>query len=294
MEIKNISKTINGKLLLDNISLTINPGEIVGLVGRNGVGKTTLFRTVMGYYTPDSGTVEIDNQPLLANPRLKAKIFMLQDQLHAWDGYKVKTIKKFYQKTYPNFNGAKFDVLLRQVKLNPQHKLGTYSKGMSGLFGLILALSIGAEYLLLDEPMEGLDIIAQKKIMQILLEEVDKNQLGIIISSHRLQELEPIADYIHILKDNSIAKTYHLETMREQAVKLQIAFKEKKLPALLLEHGTVIQQFGRVYTLLIPELTPELRTQFQALDPIFMDELAVTLEDLFLYHLGDEEEVYAR
>lgn len=294
MEIKNISKIINGKLLLDNISMNVNPGEIVGIIGRNGVGKTTLFRTIMSYYKPDNGEVIIDGEVLAKAPHLFGDIFMLQDQIHAWDGYKVKTIKKFYQKTYPKFNTAKFEALLTQVKLNPAHKLGTYSKGMSGIFGLILALSIGAKYLLLDEPMEGLDIIAQKQILPILLEEVDKNKLGVVISSHHLQELEPIADYIHILKNNTITRTYHLETMREEAVKIQIAFKEKELPSILLEHGTVIQQFGRVYTLLIPELTPELRMKFKALEPIFMDELPVTLEDLFIYHLGDEGEEYAK
>lgn len=98
---------------------------------------------------------------------------------------------------------------------------------MKGLFGLVLALSIGAEFILLDEPMEGLDIIAQKKIMGILLEEVEKRKLG-IISSHRLADLDPIADYIHILQDNHIEESYHLESLREQAVKIQIAFENKK------------------------------------------------------------------
>ncbi len=226
MKVDSLSKKIDGELLLDKITFEVKPGEIIGIVGRNGVGKTTLFRTIMGFYIPDEGDVYLD-EALSKNPQLKQKLFMLQDSLNCWDGYKIPTIKKFYQKTYPLFDGAKFDNLLNQVNLATDVKFQNYSKGMKGLFGLVLALSIGAEFILLDEPMEGLDIIAQKKIMGILLEEVEKRKLGIIISSHRLADLDPIADYIHILQDNHIEESYHLESLREQAVKIQIAFENK-------------------------------------------------------------------
>lgn len=105
--------------------------------------------------------------------------------------------------------------------------------------------------------MEGLDIIAQKKIMGILLEEVEKRKLGIIISSHRLADLDPIADYIHILQDNHIEESYHLESLREQAVKIQIAF-ENKNSTFLLENGKVINKYGRVYTILFRDMNTEL------------------------------------
>ncbi|MBC1982015.1 ATP-binding cassette domain-containing protein [Listeria welshimeri] len=291
MKVDSLSKTIDGKLLLDKITFEVKPGEIIGIVGRNGVGKTTLFRTMMGFYIPDEGEVYID-KPLSKNPELKQKIFMLQDNLNCWDGYKIPTIKKFYQKTYPLFEADKFDDLMNKVDLPTNEKLLKYSKGMKGLFGLILALSVGADYILLDEPMEGLDIISQKSITGILLREVEQRKLGIIISSHRLKDLEPIADYIHILQDNHIEETYHLESLREQAVKIQIAFENKKIPAILLENGKVINKYGRVYTILFRDMNPTLYAAIKQEKPIFMDELAVTLEDLFFYHLelkGGEE-----
>lgn len=287
LKVDSLSKKIDGKLLLDKITFEVKPGEIIGIVGRNGVGKTTLFRTIMGFYTPDAGDVYLD-EPLSKNPQLKQKLFMLQDNLHCWDGYKIPTIKKFYQKTYPLFDGAKFDSLMNQVNLAIDVKFQNYSKGMKGLFGLVLALSIGADYILLDEPMEGLDVIAQKKIMGILLEEVEKRKLGMIISSHRLDDLDPIADYIHILQDNHIEESYHLESLREQAIKIQIAFENKKVPPLLLENGKVINKYGRVYTILFRDMNPELYAAIKKEKPIFMDELAVTLEDLFIYHLEEQ------
>lgn len=287
MRIDSLSKKIDGKLLLDKITFEVNPGEIVGIVGRNGIGKTTLFRTMMGFYIPDEGDVYLD-EPISKNPELKQKIFMLQDNLGYWDGYKIPTIKKFYQKTYPLFDGAKFDLLMNQVNLATDVKFQTYSKGMKALFGLVLSLCIGADFILLDEPMEGIDVIAQKKITGILLEEVERRKLGIVISSHRLNDLEPIADYIHILQGNRIEESYHLETLREQAVKIQIAFENKKLPTILLENGKVINKYGRVYTILFRDMNTELYAAIKREKPIFMDELAVTLEDLFVYHLEEQ------
>ncbi|MBC1438471.1 ATP-binding cassette domain-containing protein [Listeria innocua] len=287
MRVDSLSKKIDGKLLLDKITFEVNPGEIVGIVGRNGIGKTTLFRTMMGFYIPDEGDVYLD-EPISKNPELKQKIFMLQDNLGCWDGYKIPTIKKFYQKTYPLFDGAKFDLLMNQVNLATDVKFQTYSKGMKALFGLVLSLCIGADFILLDEPMEGIDVIAQKKITGILLEEVERRKLGIVISSHRLNDLEPIADYIHILQGNRIEESYHLETLREQAVKIQIAFENKKLPTILLENGKVINKYGRVYTILFRDMNTELYAAIKPEKPIFMDELAVTLEDLFVYHLEEQ------
>lgn len=138
MKVDSLSKKIDGELLLDKITFEVKPGEIIGIVGRNGVGKTTLFRTIMGFYIPDEGDVYLD-EALSKNPQLKQKLFMLQDSLNCWDGYKIPTIKKFYQKTYPLFDGAKFDNLLNQVNLATDVKFQNYSKGMKGLFGLVLA-----------------------------------------------------------------------------------------------------------------------------------------------------------
>lgn len=97
MKVDSLSKKIDGKLLLDKITFEVKPGEIIGIVGRNGVGKTTLFRTIMGFYIPDTGDVYLD-EPLSKNPQLKQKLFMLQDNLNCWDGYKIPTIKNSIKK----------------------------------------------------------------------------------------------------------------------------------------------------------------------------------------------------
>lgn len=290
MQITNLQKKINDRLLFTDITFNVNPGEIVGVIGRNGIGKTTLFRTIMGLFSPDNGEVRINGQSLAQHPQLKAQLFLLPDELKAWDGFKIKTIKTFYAKNYPQFNHDKFDDLLQAFNLPANVKLGTYSKGMSALFGIIIALSVGSQYLMLDEPMEGLDIIVQKKIMSALMTEVSDRQLGIIISSHRLEELAPIADYVHLIKNQTIEKTYHLESLRSETTKVQIAFKDGIIPDFIREHGDILTKQGQVFTILFMTKTAGLHKQLLECEPLFMDELPVTLTDLFNYHLKDEED----
>ncbi|ATF25731.1 ABC transporter ATP-binding protein [Brochothrix thermosphacta] len=290
MQINHLSKQLNNRELFSDITFNVNPGEIIGIVGRNGIGKTSLFRTIMGLYTPDQGEVLIHGKSLAQHPELKEQLFLLPDEFKAWEGYKLKTIQKFYSKNYTHFNDEKFTDLMLAFNLPINAKLGTYSKGMSALFGIILSLSIGAQYLLLDEPMEGLDIIVQKKIMSALMAEVSDRQLGIVLSSHRLDDLAPIADYVHLIKNKKIEKTYHLESLRSEATKIQIAFKDGIIPDFVREQGDIINKQGQVFTILFMQKYTDLHKNLLEIEPLFMDQLPVTLTDLFNFHLKDEED----
>lgn len=290
MQINHLSKQLNNRELFSDITFNVNPGEIIGIVGRNGIGKTSLFRTIMGLYTPDQGEVLIHGKSLAQHPELKEQLFLLPDEFKAWEGYKLKTIQKFYSKNYTHFNDEKFTDLMLAFNLPINAKLGTYSKGMSALFGIILSLSIGAQYLLLDEPMEGLDIIVQKKIMSALMAEVSDRQLGIVLSSHRLDDLAPIADYVHLIKNKKIEKTYHLESLRSEATKIQIAFKDGIIPDFVREQGDIINKQGQIFTILFMQKYTDLHKNLLEIEPLFMDQLPVTLTDLFNFHLKDEED----
>ncbi|ATH85067.1 ABC transporter ATP-binding protein [Brochothrix thermosphacta] len=290
MQINHLSKQLNNRELFSDITFNVNPGEIIGIVGRNGIGKTSLFRTIMGLYTPDQGEVLIHGKSLAQHPELKEQLFLLPDEFKAWEGYKLKMIQKFYSKNYTHFNDEKFTDLMLAFNLPINAKLGTYSKGMSALFGIILSLSIGAQYLLLDEPMEGLDIIVQKKIMSALMAEVSDRQLGIVLSSHRLDDLAPIADYVHLIKNKKIEKTYHLESLRSEATKIQIAFKDGIIPDFVREQGDIINKQGQVFTILFMQKYTDLHKNLLEIEPLFMDQLPVTLTDLFNFHLKDEED----
>lgn len=117
---------------------------------------------------------------------------------------------------------------MQQFELPMKAKLMSFSKGRKALFFIILAFSLNVRFLLLDEPLDGLDIIIKKQILATIKDTVKKRGTSVVIASHRLEELEAIADRVIVLKGASVELDYYLEDMRTDAVKIQVAFKTKK------------------------------------------------------------------
>ncbi|MGX7262525.1 ATP-binding cassette domain-containing protein [Enterococcus crotali] len=293
MKIENLEKRIDQNIILKQINLTFNKGEITGLIGRNGSGKTTFFRSIAGHYELDQGRILIDQEDIQEHKILKQKVFYIDEQYNFLSGYTLDKLLVFYQNAYAGFNKEKYLALTKKNNLNPQFKYRSMSKGMQGLYKMILAICSNADYLLLDEPLDGLDVIVKKNVLGILLDDVSENRRSIIISSHNLNELESIIDRALILKKNQIQLDYHLEVLREHARKIQMVFKTKKVPQLVKENSKLLHFQGRVVTAIFENYTDELKSLIQAEQPILFEELPLTLEDVFEVNLTNEETDYS-
>lgn len=291
MKIENLQKGIDQQDILQDINLTFKQGEIVGLIGRNGSGKTTFFRSLAGHYELDQGKIFINQEDIQINKILRQKIFYIDEQYNFLSSYSLNKLLFFYQHAYAGFNKEKYLSLTKKNKLHPHLKYRAMSKGMQGLYKTILAICSNAEYLLLDEPLDGLDVIVKKNVLGILLEDVSENNRSIIISSHNLNELESIIDRALILKHTRIQLDYHLEALRENARKIQLVFKTKKVPTLVKENSQLLHFQGRVITAIFENYTEELQTLIQAEQPILFEELPLTLEDVFEANLANKNEV---
>ncbi|EOL44283.1 ATP-binding cassette domain-containing protein [Enterococcus caccae] len=289
MKIESLVKNIDQRVILNDINLTLNPGEITGLIGRNGSGKTTFFRSIAGHYELDHGKIFIDQEDIQSNKILKQKIFYIDEQYNFLSNYTLNKLLVFYQNAYAGFNKEKYLSLTKKNNLNPSFKYRSMSKGMQGLYKMILAICSNAEYLFLDEPLDGLDLIVKKNVLGILLDDVSENHRSIIISSHNLNELESIIDRALILKKNQIQFDYHLEVLRENARKIQMVFKTKKVPQLIKENSRLLHFQGRVVTAIFEHYTDELKKAIQAEQPILFEELPLTLEDVFEVNLAHDE-----
>jgi ABC-2 type transport system ATP-binding protein len=162
------------------------------------------------------------------------------------------------------------------------------SKGMQGLFQMILAISSNAKYLLLDEPFDGLDVIVRKKVIRLLLENLSEGRRTALIASHNLNELENIIDRALLLKGSTLSRDYRLEDLREHAKKIQMVFKTKKVPEIIKQNSKALDFQGRVVTALFENFTVELESQIKDLEPLVFEELPLTLEDLFEANLSQE------
>lgn len=290
MKIQKLTKTIDQQMILAGIDFELPLGEIVGLIGRNGSGKTTLFRTISGYYLADSGEVEIDGQKLSADPALREQIFYIDEMDNILKPYSLAKLGRFYRDLYPNFDFDRFIELVTKQELPIKRSYRSMSKGMQGLFQMILALCSNAPYMILDEPFDGLDVIVRKNVIRLLLESMADGKRTAIISSHNLKELENLVDRVLILKENKIQQDYLLEELREQSRKIQLVLKNKKIPAFIKENSKLLQLQGRVLVVVFDHYTKELEEQIRQLEPLIFEELPLTLEDVFEANLKKQSD----
>lgn len=288
MKVSNLEKIIDGRKIVEAINFEIDRNEIVGLVGRNGSGKTTIFRTLAGNYLPEAGDILIDGTSILADETKKSQIFYIDEVDNFLRSYSLKKINAFYRLAYPAFNQDLYLELMREHQLPLQLHYRRMSKGMQGLYQMILAICSNATYLLLDEPFDGLDVIVRKKVIGLLLEHLADNHRCALIASHNLKELEGLVDRALVIKGKTIAKDYRLEDTREKARKIQMVFKTKNVPQIVKDNSKLVATQGRVIIAIFEDFTPAIEAQIKAADPILFEELPLSLEDLFEANLRQE------
>lgn len=163
MRIVNLSKEVNGKTIIDEVSFQLKLGQITGLIGRNGSGKTTLFRTISNLYIKDKGDVFVNKHSLYEHPIYREQLFYLDEQFHFLTNQTPGKVCQVYKELYSHFDTEKFFSLLEKYQLDPKQKINQYSKGNRALFNMILAFSSQAKFYLFDEPFDGLDMIIKKR-----------------------------------------------------------------------------------------------------------------------------------
>ncbi|OXM17021.1 ATP-binding cassette domain-containing protein [Paenibacillus herberti] len=205
LEIKNLKKRY-GNFELD-CSFHIDNDQVIGLVGRNGVGKTTIFRSILGLLRPDSGEVHLFGKPvsqLSAND--KGRIGVTFPNSFISEGFTITDVKKTLSATYSaTFNISEFEQKCEQQKLPVDKKVKHFSTGIQAKLKLLLALSHEADFLLLDQPTSGLDVIVRKELLAMLQAYLgQKHNRSVLISSHISSDLEQICDFIILIDDGKI------------------------------------------------------------------------------------------
>ena len=221
LEIKNLCVK-NGDFELKSINLTIQKGSVMGLIGRNGVGKTTLIKSIVNQLQHSSGEVLFDGLSMYGNDvKVKSKIGVVFDDLIYTIG-KPKKIVKMIAPFYDEFDMNKYNLLMEKFELNPNKNLTKYSKGMKTKFNVIMALCHNADLIILDEPTAGLDPISRVEIIDFFLEIMQDENKSILFSTHILSDLEKIADYITLMDKGEIVFSMDKEKLIEKYSIIQV------------------------------------------------------------------------
>lgn len=288
LKVKQLSKKIDRQTILDGIDFTVESGEIIALVGRNGAGKTTLLRTMVGIIRPDMGDVLYGSKSIFKDAGLKRDVIFVPDSADALKNYTVNEATDLYESIYPSFNRTIFRETLTRYNIDNK-KIRQLSKGQKALVTLSLAFAVQAKYYLLDEPTDGLDVVAKSDVLKLMIAQVENRNCSIIVSSHQLHELERIADRIIMIENGRVKAILSLEEARALSIKWQVVFNDH-VPVELLERKDIeiISVTGRVVLFMAKERTDELETFIDSYNPMLIEEIPMSLEDVFRVQLGGE------
>ena len=213
LKVENLSKSYGKKEILKNINFTIKEGRIVGLLGKNGVGKTTIIKLINDLLTIDKGTITINNQEI--GIESKKQISYLPERTYLDKTMKVKQVIKFFEEFYEDFDSEKAHKLLKDLNLDENEKIAKMSKGMQEKVQLVLVMSRKAKLYILDEPLGGVDPATRDYILDTILTNFNDNA-SIIISTHLISDIERILDDVIFVDKGKIILAEEADKLREK------------------------------------------------------------------------------
>lgn len=285
LKITNLTKGFEKKEVLRGLDLTVGDGSIFGLVGVNGAGKSTLLRLIAGVYEPEGGSIGLDGRDTYTDMQAKKKIAYVSDDAYFPISASIRSMRLFYESLY-DFDADAFEKYLKLFELDSSGLISNFSKGMKRKTSLLFALSIHPKLLLLDEAYDGLEPIARLRFKRALTDLLEDEQISVIIASHNLKELEDICDSFGILSDGKIIDYGDLNESRENIGKYQLAFMKEPDRSLFRNFDVLhYEQEGQVCKVVIRGEPEKVRTQLENLNPVLINALPVSFEELFIYEV---------
>ena len=286
IEVTDLVKRFDGFAALDGTSLSVPTGSVYGLVGPNGAGKSTLIRHLTGIYRQDGGTVRIGGEDIWENAALKARIAAIPDDWYYFLQATIRDMMRFYRGFYPSFSMERYEKLKTVFAIDEKRPIRRLSKGMQKQAAFWLALSCMPDYLILDEPVDGLDPVMRRQVWSLVMGDVAQRGTTVLVSSHNLRELEDVCDHVGIMDHGKVLLERSLVQLQDNMVKLQVVFKDgsdRVPPDLPVLHASRV---GRIHTLIMRMNAQEATARLAVYDPMLVDAIPLTLEEIFIYELG--------
>lgn len=288
INVTGLSKSFDGFYALSDLNLHVKKGSIYGLIGTNGSGKTTLIKHLTGVLQPDQGEIKIDDTPVYDNLELKRKTGYIPDDLFFFSNYNLRESARFYKSLYPNWNKDRFREMTDLFQLSERRRISRFSKGMQKQAAFILTMCAMPDFLILDEPIDGLDPIIRKLVWKFIVEDVAEREMTVLVSSHNLREMEGICDSIGILNKGKMMIERDLDELKSDIHKIQVAFSEKPESPYGDLNVLHYETRGSVDLLIVRNRRNTVDEIIRQYNPLLFDILPLSLEEIFIYELGGE------
>ena len=287
IKVTDVTKYFDDFKVLDDISMHVRRGTIYGLIGPNGAGKTTIINHINGVLTPKCGEIKINGEPVFENEKVKQSVLNISDDWFYYSTFTIREMARFYRNMYPAFSNERYEAIKGIFKLDEKRQIRKLSKGMKKQVAFWLSLSAMPDVLILDEPLDGLDPVMRKQVLNLVIADVADREMTVLVSSHNLRELEDICDWVGIIHQGRMILEKPLDDLKGSVHKYQLVIPAEKDDELE-KTGNVlhISHTGSVRSVIIRGDADECDKKMQELAPSLCERISLTLEEVFIYELG--------
>jgi ABC-2 type transport system ATP-binding protein len=289
IETAGLCKSFKGKPALNGLDFKVPAGSIFGFLGRNGAGKTTTIKLLLGMLHSDSGVAKVFGFSVSAGSNAIAarrRIGFVSEEKELYPYMTVEQVIRFTRPFFPKWRADLERRYLGMFELPPNQKIPDLSKGMRSKLMLLLAISRGAELLILDEPTDGLDPAVMEDVLRELVTFAASEGTTIFFSSHQLAEVEQIADHIAIIDHGRTIVQGPLDDLKTRYRRLHIIFRETPPKPIRWADGVEqVRENGRSVSILASRNVERLVEQARSIPGTSVEQFPVTLKEIFLEHV---------
>jgi ABC-2 type transport system ATP-binding protein len=288
LKVERLSKGFGGKAVIHDVGFTVEPGRVYGLLGRNGEGKTTLIRTIMGVIPRDAGVISFKGRPVTyGEADYKRAIGYVPEDSFFYGGMSVAALLAFNGRFFPKWDPKRAEADVGRFGLDPAAKVRTLSRGQKLKLAVVAALAAEPELLILDDPTSGLDVPTRREFLRDIIGELARGGTAVLFATHLVHELERIVDHLFILRGGRIVLDEPYDKVKSQAKRAVVGFTGQ--PPESLEVGNVIgrRRIGQDWELVIYPWNEAVNGSLLALSAARLEVEALSLEDIFASFVQD-------
>jgi ABC-2 type transport system ATP-binding protein len=287
VDVSDLSRSFEHKKALDGMSFRATAGQVYGLVGSNGAGKTTFLKHLLGLLRATTGSVRVFGLDPVANPvGVLGRVGYLSEEHELPEWMRVDELMRYTQAYHPTWDASYARELLETFALDPAKKIKELSKGMRAQAGLIAAVAHRPELLILDEPSSGLDAVVRRDILDAIVRAVADDGRTVIFSSHLLDEVERMSDHVTLLHEGRVALSGALDVVRGAYQRSRVRFAEHFEQPPALDTALVMEGGGRTWSVVHSGSLEKFRHSVSARGGEVVESRDATLEEIFLARAG--------
>ena len=288
LRFEQVTRRFGRNLALDRMDLVVQPGEVIGLLGRNGAGKTTSLRLANGLLYADSGSIRtLGHDPQQEGVELRARVSLLSEESHLHPWMTVQEITDYTAGLHPHWDSDLADDLTRRLDLEPFATIASLSRGTRAKVALLLALAPRPQVLLLDDPTAGLDPLVRREVLEGILETLPAEGGAVIYASHLIHDVERIADRVVFLERGRVQLDEPLESLKNEVRRVTAVFEDTAPASVTLPGMLDATVDGRMLSIVARGSDEELTAPLRALGAGKIEVAPLPLEEILVAFLRD-------